>query len=590
LIKLLITSLAIILVFNTSAQYYIRGEVKDEKNEPLQNVKIYMHSNHLLYYSGTTGGFGISTNLFYDSLTFNVDGYEPKTIKVKVDVYQEVSLKSLSASTSNQRQKLISVTKDLDRQSKRTWLFGDESYSNLVENDFIKAGKYPNTGFSLRVDKASYSNIRRFINQKSIVPPDAVRIEEMLNYFNLNYQEPDKDKTFKIESQLTSCPWNIDHQLLFLNINAKKLDAEKIPPSNFVFLIDVSGSMDMPNRLPLLKAAFQLMVNNLRKQDTVSIVVYGGYVGVWLQPTSGAEKKKITKSIEELDASGNTPGEAAIRAAYKLAQKTFIKGGNNRIILATDGDFNIGQTSEKDLEDLISKERQTGVYLTCLGVGMGNYKDSKIEALAKKGNGNFAYLDDIHEAEKVLVSEFTQTLYTVAKDVFLLVQFNPNLVKEYRLIGYDNKKNVLIDSTNELEGGEMGSGNGITSIFEIIPTDNKIITTLPNSKDQVAFLTLNFKIPEDTVQNKYNFSCPNNYMEFKTFPDNLKFAAAVTMFGLKLRDSKYMKGISWEEVEIIAAQSVNEKDYLQNQFMGLVKCSKKIYTPKKKNQKKTKIN
>lgn len=536
----------------------------------------------MLYYSGSTGGFGISTNSLYDSLTFNADGYEAKSIRIKADVYQQVSLKSLSATASNQKQKLVSITKDLDRQSNKGWLFGDESYASLIENDFIRADKYPNTGFGVRVDKASYSNIRRFINQKSTVPPDAVRIEEMLNYFNFNYKKPENNEVFKIESQLTSCPWNLDRQLLFLNINAKKLDAEKIPPSNFVFLIDVSGSMDMPNRLPLLKSAFQLLVQNLRQQDTVSIVVYGGYVGVWLQPTSGAEKQKIIKSIEELDASGNTPGEAAIRAAYKLAEKTFIKGGNNRIILATDGDFNIGQTNEKDLEDLISKERQTGVYLTCLGVGMGNYKDSKIEALAKKGNGNFAYLDDIHEAEKVLVTEFTQTLYAVAKDVYLNVQFNADMVKEYRLIGYDNRKNALLDSTTELEGGEIGSGNGITSVFEITPTEASIFSSMPRSKDYVASLTLNYRVPDDSTQNKCKYTCTNNFMEFKELPDDLKFATAVTMFGLKLRESKYMHGISWPEVEIVAAQSVNEKDYLQNQFMGLIKSCKKIYSTKKK--------
>ncbi len=580
--KLLTTALALALVFNSSAQYYIRGEVKDEKNEPLQNVKIYLHSNRMLYYSGTTGGFGISTNFSYDSLTFNADGYEPKSIKVKADVYQEVSLKSFSASASNQKQKLSSITKNINRQSYNAWLFGDESYSNLIENDFIKADKYPGTGFGLRVDKASYSNIRRFINQKSTVPPDAVRIEEMLNYFNFNYNPPDKDQVFKIASQLTSCPWNTDHRLLFLNINAKKLDAEKIPPSNFVFLIDVSGSMDMPNRLPLLKSAFQLLVQNLRPQDTVSIVVYGGYVGVWLQPTSGAQKQKIIKSIEELDASGNTPGEAAIRAAYKLAEKTFIKGGNNRIILATDGDFNIGQTNEKELEELISKERQTGVYLTCLGVGMGNYKDSKIEALAKKGNGNFAYLDDIHEAEKVLVIEFTQTLYAVAKDVYVNVHFNADMVKEYRLIGYDNKRNVLIDSATELEGGEIGSGNAITSVFEILPTDKNIFSAMPVTKDFVAALTLNYRLPYDSTQKICKHTCTNNFMNFKELPDDLKFASAVTMFGLKLKESKYLHGITWDDVERVASESVIQKDYLQNQFMGLVQSCKKIYNPKKK--------
>jgi Ca-activated chloride channel family protein len=271
--------------------------------------------------------------------------------------------------------KLISLTTNKGDALYPMAYYNGESYSNLVENDFIKTNSDYETTFSMRIDKASYSNVRRFINQDTRVPPDAVRIDEMLNYFNFNYKEPDKGNVFRIESQLTDCPWNNEHRLLFLNLSAKKLNLERVPPSNFVFLIDVSGSMDQPNRLPLLKESFQLLVKNLRRQDTVSIVIYGGSVGVWLQPTGGLEKQKISKAIEELHASGDTPGEAAIRTAYKLAANTFIKNGNNRIILATDGDFNIGQTTEKDLEELIAKEKETGVYLTCLGVGMCNYKD-----------------------------------------------------------------------------------------------------------------------------------------------------------------------------------------------------------------------
>lgn len=580
--KFAITTLFVTLVLNLSAQYYIRGDVQDEKNQPLQNVKIYMHSNRLLYYSGTTGGFGITCAALYDSLTFSLEGYETKSIKVKSDIYQNVVLKILSLSSTNQKQKLISFTKNLDKSSKSSIFFSDESYSNLIENDFIKADKYPATGFAIRVDKASYSNIRRFINQKSRVPHDAVRIEEMLNYFNFNYHEPEKGKIFNIESQLSSCPWNNLHQLLFVNVNAKKIDLQNVPPSNFVFLIDVSGSMDMPNRLPLLKAAFQLLVQNLRPQDTVSIVTYGGSVGVWLQPTSGADKPRITKAIEELVAAGDTPGEAAIRSAYKLAKHTFIKGGNNRIVLATDGDFNIGQTSEKELEDLISKERQSGVYLTCLGVGMGNYKDSKIEALAKRGNGNFAYLDDIREAEKVLVTEFAQTLFTVAKDVYLNFEFNSKMVKEYRLIGYDNRKNISIDSTTELEGGEVGSGNGITAIFEIVPTTENIFSTSPAVKDDIANLLMYYRLPEDSVQRTIKHLVVNNYVDFKDMYGDLKFAAAVTMFGLVIRESRYITSQDLNEIQSIAIEALNPKEYLQNEFISIVEKAKKIYPQKKK--------
>ncbi|MBA2249715.1 MAG: von Willebrand factor type A domain-containing protein [Chitinophagaceae bacterium] len=578
----ILATLTLTLALNSSAQYYIRGDVKDEKNQPLQNVKIYMHSNHLLYYSGVTGGFGIPSPLVYDSLTFSTDGFEPRSVKVKTNVYQEIVLKVLNNRNNLQKQRVVSFTKDLDLQAKKNWLFGNESYSNLIENDFIKAAKYPSTTFTLRTDKASYSNVRRFINQKSIVPPDAVRIEEMLNYFNLNYKAPKKDEVFSIESQLTACPWNNAHELLFLNIDADKLNLDKVPPSNLVFLIDVSGSMDLPNRLPLLKAGFAMLVKNLRAIDTVSIVVYGGTVGVWLQPTSGAEKQKIIKSIEELNASGDTPGEAAIRSAYKLAKSTFIKNGNNRIILATDGDFNVGQTTEKELDDLITLERQTGIYLTCLGVGMGNYKDSKIETLAKKGNGNFAYLDDVREAEKVLVTEFTQTLYTIANDVYASVKFNPVMVKEYRLIGYDNKRDVLDDSTTQIEGGEIGSGNGITVVFEITPTEDNLFSNAPLLKDDIATLTLHYKLPDKNTEHQITKICPMNFLDFKEINNDLKFASAVTMFGLVLRDSKYISGVSWDDILSIARETITPGDYLQNEFISLAEQAKKIYKKTKK--------
>ncbi|MDB5222042.1 MAG: hypothetical protein JWN83_709 [Chitinophagaceae bacterium] len=579
--KLLLTTLFLILYFNLPAQYYIRGEVKNEKNEPLQNVKIYLHSNRLLYFSGNTGGFGILTSKFFDSLTFNADGYEPKSISVKADTYQEVNLKLLFPNTTLQKQTLISISGGMDNNDDRN-AFGNESYSNLIENNFIKADKFPATEFSLRVDKASYTNIRRFINQKTTVPVDAVRIEEMLNYFNLNYKEPGENKTFNIESQVTSCPWNNNHQLLFINVSAKKLNFDKVPPGNFVFLIDVSGSMDLPNRLPLLKTSFQSLVKNLRDKDTISIVTYGGSVGIWLPPTSGAEKQKIIKAIEELNAAGDTPGEAALRAAYKLAKNTFIEGGNNRIILATDGDFNVGQTTEKELEELITKERQSGIYLTCLGVGMGNYKDSKIEALAKRGNGNFAYLDDIKEGEKILVKELTQTLYTVANDVSMNVRFNPEMVKDYRLLGYDNKKNVITDSSSTLEGGEIGSASGITAIFEIIPTEDNLYYDDPFLQDDIAAVKLSFRLPNDSTRQYYEYICTDNYKDFKNIPPDLKFATSLTMFSLLLRGSKYASFASWNDVEKIAKESANADNYLQNEFLTIVDNAKKLYSKKSK--------
>ena len=587
--KLFLTFFLVFQLFDLSAQYYIRGEVKDEKNQPLQNVKIYLHSNRLLYFSGNTGGFGILTTKFFDTLTFNADGYEPKSIAVQADTYQEVNLKMLFPNTTLQKQTMISISAGIDNNANQ-YLFGNESYSNLVENNFIKAEKFPSTAFSVRADKASYTNIRRFINQKSTVPADAVRIDEMLNYFNLNYKEPGENKIFNIESQLTSCPWNAGRQILFINVSAKKLNFDSVPPGNFVFLIDVSGSMDLPNRLPLLKASFQSLVKNLRNKDTISIVTYGGSVGTWLPPTSGAEKQKIIKAIEELNAAGDTPGEAALRAAYKLAKSSFINGGNNRIILATDGDFNVGQSTEKELEELITKEKQAGIYLTCLGVGMGNYKDSKIEALAKRGNGNFAYLDDIKEGEKILVKELTQTLYTVANDVTMHVAFNPAMIKEYRLIGYDNKKNAITDSAGILEGGEIGSGSGITAIFEIIPGKKDSTSADHLLMDTIAAIKLNYRLPDDTCQNNFDYTCTNNYKEFKNINNDLKFATSLTMFGLMLKNSKYASNTSWIDIEKIAKESINADDYLQNEFLFIVENAKKIYAKKGKRKTKNKKN
>jgi Ca-activated chloride channel homolog len=564
-----------------NAQYYIRGEVKDEKNQGLANVKIILHSNHSLYYSGSSGAFGITTKALIDSMSFSLDGYELKTVKINADQWQIITLKILPSYVNRNRPKLISVTKNFNQTSKYHWFVNNETYFQLVENEYVKADKFPNTGFSLNVNKASYSNIRRFINMGSTVPPDAVRTEELLNYFNLHYREPENKDVFKIESQLTSCPWDENKQLLYLNINAKKLDLNKIPPSNFVFLIDASGSMDMPNRLPLLKASFQMFVKNLRPIDTVSIVTYGGSVGIWLQPTGGAEKDKIIKSIEELSAMGDTPGEAAIMTAYKLAERTFIKGGSNRVILATDGDFNVGASSEKALDELITKERQSGVFLTCLGVGMGNFKDSKLETLAKRGNGNYAYLDDINEAEKVLVKELTQTFYAVADDVYMNMHFNSKLVKEYRLIGFDNKRDAVADTTIEIEGGEVGSGSSVLAIFEIVPQDEKLFTGDVTDKNGVAKLSMRYSLCNDTTHKMMEYICPATFIDFKEMDKELQFATAVTMFGLKVKQSKYIKDADWLDIETIATASYNEKDYLQTEFLQMINKAKKLYKGKK---------
>jgi Ca-activated chloride channel family protein len=460
---------------------------------------------------------------------------------------------------------------------------GDETYNSLIENEFIITQKNPQTAMVLNVDRASYSNIRRFINMNSEVPPDGVRIEEMLNYFNFNYSEPEHDSIFSVAATVTSSPWTAGNQLLHLQVNTRKLNMDVVPPSNLVFLIDVSGSMDMPNRLPLLQSSFRKLVENLRPIDTVSIVVYGSVVGVMLVPTSGEDKKKIFQAIEDLSPGGSTPGEAGILQAYKLAQNQFIKGGNNRVILATDGDFNVGQHTEKQLEELITRMKQTGIYLTCLGVGMGNYKDSKIEVLAKKGNGNFAYLDTEQEGEKVLVKELTQTLYAAADDVYMNVAFKPEWVKSYRLIGFDNKRVALADSSSVLEGGEIGSGHSVIAVFEIVPTsENLALISSSDAKNTIASVSVHYKLPGTKLSRYATYQCPFNYREFNNADSFVRFTTAVTLFGALLRKSEYVKNSSWPALISIAQSAVDTSDKLQKEFLDLVLKGQKIYAPVKK--------
>lgn len=574
--------LSLLLTLSLSAQYYLRGEVKDESNTPLPNTKIILHSTGYVYYSGSSGGFGIVSAKQEDSVVISFDGYQEQHLKLSGLVYSTIVLKLQRAAGNLHKSRLASLTKDMHWDEKHNWSVGGETYSNLLENEFIPAKKFPETGFAINTDKAAYSNMRRFINMGSTVPPDAVRIEELLNYFNFGYKDPPKDSVFNFDSYLTGCPWQPDNELLYLKVCARKVNMEKVPPSNLVFLVDVSGSMDMPNRLPLLKSAFKLMINNLREKDTVSIVVYGGSVGVWLQPTCGTEKEKIAKAVEDLYPGGATPGASGIHAAYSLAKSQFIKGGNNRVILATDGDFNIGQANEDELENLITLHRQSGIYLTCLGVGMGNYKDSKLEILAKKGNGNFAYLDNEKEAEKVLVKELTQTLYTVADDAYLSVHFNAGLVKDYRLIGFDNKLKAVSDSLSELEGGEVGSGHTLMAIFEITPTYANISSAENPGKEPLAKAVVNYRCPNDSSKKVSGFNIPFVFTEFNDLPSCHRFAASVVEFSMLLKNSPYAKTISWSDAIILANESHNVNDPVQKEFITLVEKAKKIYAKGKK--------
>jgi Ca-activated chloride channel family protein len=572
-----------VLSFSSFSQYYLRGNVKDEKGNLLPNVRINLTSKGTYpFNSGSSGYFGIPSNLSVDTIVLFFDGFEPFKKAVQTNQYQSLVMKMLPSTASLMKHKLSSITKNLLADKTSFFSAAGESYSSLIENDFIEANKYAETGFSLNVDRAAYSNARRFLNNELPVPTDAVRIEEMLNYFD--FRSKNKSSTqnnFSCKTTITTCPWNNKNQLLYINLDAPKLDLDSIPPCNLVFLIDISGSMDKPNRLPLLQTAFKMLAENLREKDTVSIVTYGGGVQIPLQPTSGAEKEKINNIIDSLYADGDTPGAGAISTAYSLARSAFITNGTNRVILATDGDFNIGQTSEKELEELISAQKQTGIYLTCIGVGMGNYKDSKLETLAKKGNGNFAYLDNINEAEKVLVKEFTKTIFAVANDAYANVSFNSDVIKEYRLIGFDNLKDAISDSTSEIEGGEVGSGHSMMAVFEVVPA-KEISNTA-----SIAKLNLQYKLPTKDEVLWQKFDVPYHLQPFDSASATVRFATAVVMFGSLLKQSKFAKNYSFNDVLLIANNAANNS-YVQKEFITLIQKADKIYNPPTKKNKKKK--
>jgi Ca-activated chloride channel homolog len=564
--------------FGSSQQYYIKGQVKDETGNGLQNVTIRLHSSPYIYYSGTEGSFGIIGMDQTDTLIFARDGFEKEKVTVKATDFIDVKLKKTTANLTAPVNKLVSLTTNLGRDVQQKWFTGEETYASIAENNFIAASSFPSTALTLNIDRASYSNIRRLLKMKSTVPPDAVRMEELLNYFNFNYSEPAAGKTFSINTSYTGCPWNKNNHLLLVQINSKKLPLEGLPATNLVFLIDISGSMDMPNRLPVLKAGFKSLVNNLRSKDSVSIVVYGGTIGIALNNAGGDEKERIYRVIDSLQAGGSTPGESGIKLAYSLAKTHFIKDGINRIILATDGDFNVGMRTEKELEELITEKRKSGIYLTCLGVGMGNYKDSKIQALAQSGNGNFAYLDSYAEAEKVMVKEFTQNMYTVADDAFMTVHFDPLYVKDYRLIGFDNKVGALRDSTAVVEGGEIGSAYSTMVAFEISPRKPQVMR-----EEQPIVFSIHYKDPLTRKADIITEAPLLHYEDFKNLPRFHQFATSVLMFGSLLSKSKFVK-TSWKDILNTAKASADLNNYSQKEFLELLEQARKIYKHQRKKE------
>ncbi|WP_378174367.1 von Willebrand factor type A domain-containing protein [Aquimarina sp. SS2-1] len=442
----------------------------------------------------------------------------------------------------------------------------NESYEEIVENNFEKVQTSPLSTFSIDVDKASYSNIRRMINNGQQIPADAVKVEEMINYFEYDYEQPTGDHPFAIHTEYGKTPWNKETQLVKIGLKGKEIPQEAIPASNLVFLLDVSGSMNQANKLPLLKRAFKLLVNQLREKDKVSIVVYAGAAGMVLKPTSGAHKNEINQALDNLSAGGSTAGGAGIQLAYKIAQENFIENGNNRVILATDGDFNVGMSSDKDMKTLIEEKRKSGVFLTCLGFGMYNYKDSKLEILADKGNGNHAYIDTMQEAQRVLGKEFGGTLYTIAKDVKIQVEFNPAKVQAYRLIGYENRllaDEDFVDDTKD--AGELGSGHTVTALYEVIPvgTKSNYLKHIPDLKYTDAQISKNYGDELLTVKFRYKRPQESKSIEMvhilKTkesiVTKDFNFAASVAWFGMKIRKSKYITNEDIKDIITLAEEN-----------------------------------
>ena len=580
----------IIISLPLFSQYYLRGEIKDEKGNPIFGAKIYLQTKGALdFSSGDDGAFGLPTPKAIDTLTVIMQGFEPFKGGVSTQQYQKIVLKMYKGTSEDMLNRLNSFTKNLGiAKDLVTKTETGDSYNNLIENDFVSANTNPETGFALSIDRASYSNVRRFIVNKWKCPKEAVRIEQMLNYFSLKpstinktyLQNANNNAEFQFNSEVTNCPWEEKNKLLFINLQAPKLNLDTLPPSNLVFLIDVSGSMDEPNRLPLLQTAFKMLVANIRDTDRISIVTYGGGVRVALYPTSGAEKKKINEVIDELSANGDTPGSGAIKMAYTIAKSVFKKEGNNRVIIATDGDFNVGQNNEDELEEMIAKQKQFGISLTCLGVGMGNFRDSRLEILAKMGNGNYAYLDNVGEAEKVLVTEFTKTLYNVAEDAYLNITFNPDLVNKYRLIGFDNMRDAIKDSSKKIEGGQVGSGHSLMAIFEIEPA-NKNASILSN----YATLNLQYKRPRNKELVQNSFIIPNNQIDLMKADSVYRFATSVTMFASLLRQSDYAKNYNFDTVLQLAQTAANTSNFSQKEFLTLIDKADVIYNPLKKRKK-----
>jgi len=610
LIFLALTGMLFLLSFKADI-VTISGQVTDkETGAPVEGVVVSAVGQQLQTSTNAEGRYEISVPSNITYLEFKYSGYQTNQVKIAgrqllnvklTMVNQQKYIEEKQAAKANNKknrleyaaqesfsfaistgQGFISDNEDPSRN------YNTEEYANIDENIFHSPAYKPLSTFSIDVDAASYSNIRRFINYGQLPPKDAVRIEEMINYFNYDYPQPADENPFAIFSEVSQCPWNDQHQLVHIGLQGKNIDRSKLPASNLIFLVDVSGSMNSPEKLPLLKSAFKMLVNQMSENDRVAIVVYSGAAGEVLPSTPGNKKAQILEAIDDLSAGGSTAGGEGIKLAYKIAAENFIADGNNRIILATDGDFNVGVSSEGALEDLVVEKRKTGVYLTVLGFGTGNYKDNKMEILADKGNGNYAYIDNINEAKKVVVNQMAGTLFTIAKDVKIQVEFNPAKVKAYRLVGYENRKlNDEDFNDDKKDAGELGVGHTVTALYEVIPTgansdfDNdidelkyrkKVVTT---KNEELLTLKLRYKAPDGMESQLITKSLKNKNINIAEASENFKFSAAVAAFGMLLRASEYSNGYTFTDVFSLAQESIgDDKHGYRSEFLEMVESCK----------------
>jgi Ca-activated chloride channel family protein len=590
----------------------VTGTVMDSYNNPLPGVTVLIKGTTTGTFTDINGLFTINVPDANSILVFSYIGYvnmeiqitdsKPLTVVLTEDVasLQEVEVIGYAQDASSQlsgrvagiRIRGISSAKSSVNYYQPEQDFNTEGYSTIHENGFKSPLRDPLSTFSIDVDAASYSNVRRFITEGQKPVPDAVRVEEMINYFDYDYPQPIDGHPFSIVYELGDCPWNYNNKLLHIGLQGEKMENEEVPPSNLVFLIDVSGSMDMPNKLPLLIKALKLLVGQLRTEDRVAIVVYAGNSGLVLPSTPGNQKERINAALERLCAGGSTAGAAGLKLAYQTAEKNFMKEGNNRIILATDGDFNVGPSSNAEMERMIETYRNKGIFISVTGFGMGNYKDDKMEIIADKGNGNYAYIDNLMEAKKVFINEFSSTLYTIAKDVKIQIEFNPAYVKEYRLVGYENRLlNEEDFDDDKKDAGELGAGHTVTALYEIVPAKDRSgqprrlqyqqsdVLREATYNNELATIKFRYKRPESDKSILMVKTIPHTSIPLGQTSNNFRFSAAVAGFGMLLRSSEYKGSMDYNQVLSLARGSKgSDNDGYRAEFIRLVELSDSGWT------------